>query len=213
MKKNKKGFTLIEVLLVIGIIAVLASIVIIAINPLRQLSATRNAQRAMNINAIHKALLQYTVAHGSLPTTMIGTSSMEICRSDATDCTGLLDLSVLSNNAEYMTAIPIDPSVSSLNGTGYMVYKTEAGRPVVYAPLAELGEVLNTSNNSSNTKCTPNCSGKACGDDGCGGTCGTCSGGTPYCNADGTACVVCLTDADCPESFGDCNNEGSCQPF
>ncbi|MDD4412491.1 MAG: type II secretion system protein [Patescibacteria group bacterium] len=197
--KTNKGFTLIEVLLVIGIIAILASVVIIAINPLRQLAAARNAQRAMNINAIHKALLQYTVAHGSLPTTMVGTSSMEICRSNATDCTGLLDLSVLSNNAEYLTALPTDPSVSSLNSTGYMAYKTVSGRPVVYAPLAELGEIINTSNNSSNVKCTPNCSGKICGNDGCGQTCSpnSCSGATPYCKADGTACVACNTNSDC----------------
>jgi uncharacterized protein affecting Mg2+/Co2+ transport len=28
-----------------------------------------------------------------------------------------------------------------------------------------------------NSTCTPNCSGKSCGDDGCGGTCGSCSSG------------------------------------
>lgn len=30
--------------------------------------------------------------------------------------------------------------------------------------------------------CTPNCAGKDCGDDGCGGTCGTCSGYNEYCD-------------------------------
>jgi len=40
-------------------------------------------------------------------------------------------------------------------------------------------------------KCTPQCSGKACGDDGCGSTCGTCAGGQ-----------VCQTGACCvPESL------------
>ena len=34
-KTNQKGFTLIEILIVIGIIAILATIVIVAINPAR----------------------------------------------------------------------------------------------------------------------------------------------------------------------------------
>ncbi|MHB8903612.1 MAG: hypothetical protein ACYC40_00720, partial [Patescibacteria group bacterium] len=33
--------------------------------------------------------------------------------------------------------------------------------------------------------CAPNCVGKTCGDNGCGGSCGTCSGGT-ICSASGT---------------------------
>lgn len=38
--------------------------------------------------------------------------------------------------------------------------------------------------------CTPSsCAGRVCGDDGCGGSCGTCSG-FERCNATGTACVA-----------------------
>jgi len=40
----------------------------------------------------------------------------------------------------------------------------------------------NGTNLGGGTTCTPNCSGKACGDDGCGGTCGTCPSGDT-CNA------------------------------
>ncbi len=43
--------------------------------------------------------------------------------------------------------------------------------------------------------CTPKCAGRACGDDGCGGTCGSCSNGA-LCNVAG-ACV-----ADCTKSCG-----------
>ena len=42
---KKKGFTLIEILVVIGIMAVLATIVIIAINPAKQFAQARNADR------------------------------------------------------------------------------------------------------------------------------------------------------------------------
>jgi hypothetical protein len=37
--------------------------------------------------------------------------------------------------------------------------------------------------------CVPNCSGRVCGDDGCGGSCGTCAA-NQVCRVDG-ACVSC----------------------
>src|ERR1700682_851650 len=57
-KKLTQGFTLIEILVVIGIIAVLAAIVIIAINPARQLAQARDSQRTSNTNSILNAIGQ-----------------------------------------------------------------------------------------------------------------------------------------------------------
>src|SRR6185369_905016 len=56
--QKREGFTLIEILVVIGIIAVLATIVIIAINPARQFSQARDTQRLSNANAILNAVGQ-----------------------------------------------------------------------------------------------------------------------------------------------------------
>src|SRR4030042_864409 len=60
MKKTKgqKGFTLIEILVVIGIIAILAAVVLIAINPAKQFAQARNSQRTSNVNAILNAIGQ-----------------------------------------------------------------------------------------------------------------------------------------------------------
>ena len=55
---QKKGFTLIEILVVIGLIAILAAIVLIAINPGRQFAQGRNSQRTSNVNAILNAVGQ-----------------------------------------------------------------------------------------------------------------------------------------------------------
>jgi len=51
--------------------------------------------------------------------------------------------------------------------------------------------------------CLPACTGKQCGDDGCGGSCGTCAAGTT-CIAGGCAPAVCDDTT--------CNGHGTCKP-
>lgn len=139
--KRQKGFTLIELLVVIGIIAILAAIVIIAINPARQFALARNAQRWSNVNTILNAAWQYGVDNqGTLPATITATAT-EICKTGATSCSGLVDLSVLTANGIYVVAMPNDPKGVSTNGTGYFI-STENGRVKVTAPSAELSEVI-----------------------------------------------------------------------
>ncbi|PIT94884.1 hypothetical protein COT98_01800 [Candidatus Falkowbacteria bacterium CG10_big_fil_rev_8_21_14_0_10_39_9] len=68
MSKIKQAFTLLEILLVVTAISLLAGIVILAINPTRQLSKTRNSQRYVDVNTINKAAYQYIIDKGSLRT-------------------------------------------------------------------------------------------------------------------------------------------------
>src|SRR5580700_5986831 len=106
---NQKGFTLIEVLLVVAIIAILAGIVILAVNPGKQLGDTRNAERRADVNTILNAVYQYSIDNqGNLPAS-ITTTATDICATGASSCTGLDDLSVLSLNGKYLVAIPGDP--------------------------------------------------------------------------------------------------------
>lgn len=134
--KNQKGFTLLEILLVVAAIAILAGIVILALNPVKQLADTRNAQRRVDVNTILNAVYQYTIDNkGTLPST-ITTTSTEVCKTGGT-CTGLIDLSVLTASEKYLTAMPIDPSSTSTNGTDYNILKTANGRITVTAPDAE----------------------------------------------------------------------------
>ena len=135
-KQTSSGFTLLEILLVVAAIAILAGIVILAINPTKQLADTRNAERHVDVNTILNAVYQYSIdTTGTLPTT-ITTTATEICKTGGT-CTGLIDLSVLTTNEKYLTAIPIDPASSSTDGVGYKINKTSNNRVTVSAPYAE----------------------------------------------------------------------------
>ena len=63
-----------------------------------------------------------------------------------------------------------------------------------------------TTSTTTTTLCVPDCVGKNCGPDGCGGICGTCGGPPEFCNAG--AC-----DLACEYSFlcdGGCPGGGSC---
>lgn len=134
--RAKKGFTLLEILLVVAAIAILAGIVIVAINPGKQLADTRNAQRRVDVNTILNATYQYAIDNkGSIPSSITATPT-EICKTLST-CTGI-DLSALTSNEQYLTAIPMDPSGGIIaNGTGYSIAKTANGRLTVTAPSAE----------------------------------------------------------------------------
>ena len=138
--RNQKGFTLIEILLVVAARAILAGIVIVAINPNKQLGDTRNAQRKSDVNKILNAVYQYSVdKNGALPTG-ITASSTEICASGVAACGPLVDLSVLV--PKYVVAMPAEPQAVTPNGVGYTIYKTAAGRISVSAQFPEQGMTI-----------------------------------------------------------------------
>src|SRR6266567_6890300 len=134
------GFTLLEVLLVVAIIAILAGIVIIAINPGKNLGDTRNSQRSADVNTIINGTYQYALDNNGTVPASVTTTSTEICATGAASCTGLIDLSVLTASGKYLVSIPKDPqcgSVCATNGVGYKINKDVNGRLVVTAPYAE----------------------------------------------------------------------------
>jgi len=146
-------------LLVVAIIAVLAGIVVVAINPGKQLATVRNTERSFNLNEIHKAMQQYFIDHYIYPAAT-PTTLTEICNTgnlpypSGIDCGTLIDLSPLVPT--YLTSIPVDPQGSTLsfinnfipkvyattNGTGYKVMKDTDNKIVLSASQAELGVMI-----------------------------------------------------------------------
>ena len=134
--RQVRGFTLLEILLVVASISILAGIVITAINPSKQLADTRNAQRRIDVNTILNAIYQYDIDNGIMPAT-ITTTSTAVCRTGGS-CATLIDLGVLTTNGTYLVAMPADPTTATVNSTGYNVSKSATtGRVTVNAPSAE----------------------------------------------------------------------------
>ena len=130
-KGTRKGFTLLEILLVIAAIGILAAIVLVAINPNRQIAQARNAQRRSDVNTIYKALEQYLIDNQSYPAGVDETPK-DICGTT----TGCVNLGVLVPN--YLAAIPTDPQ-----GGAYRVSKnSDNNRISVTAPSAELSQKI-----------------------------------------------------------------------
>lgn len=142
--QNKNGFTLLEILLVIAAIAILAGIVILALNPSKQLAEARNAQRQSDVNTLINAIYQYSIDNDgdvtglNIPTgsDCAGTATNEICKEGGT-CTSLVDVSALITDQTYLAGIPTDPQGESTNGAGYHVAQSTNGRITVCAPDAE----------------------------------------------------------------------------
>ncbi len=137
---HKKGFTLIEVLLVVAILSILAGIVVIAVNPGKQLGDSRNTQRRADVNTIINAVYQYSVDSGSIPAS-ITTTATDICVTGGT-CTGLIDLSVLTASGKYLVAMPKDPGTATANDTKYQISKDANNRVVVTSVSAENGATI-----------------------------------------------------------------------
>lgn len=133
---KKSGFTLIEILVVIGLIAILAAIVLIAINPARQFAQGRNAQRTSNVNAIlnaigqdiadNKGLFGGVCANAAAPIGMASTS----VKTSSGGTAG--ELGCLAPT--YIPTLPEDPTAFSGSDTGYDVSVNSIGRVMVCAP-------------------------------------------------------------------------------
>ena len=140
--QHKRGFTLIEILIVIGILAILAAIVIIAINPAKQFAQARNTQRQSGVTTILNAIGQrmadnegifqgaftaqgVTYTCGVLPVTATSTITGTMA-ADTVSETGSLGCLVPT----YIASLPADPNAPA---NTYAIKVQQNGRVMVCA--------------------------------------------------------------------------------
>jgi len=120
----KKGFTIVELLIVIVVIAVLAAISIVAYTGLQ--SRTRDAGRIQKIKDIAKAIELYKIDNGQYPAILDGNSIETACGSQ-TDNWGHCDRNKLLSDmiAPYMKLDPTSLS-DATQGTYTYYYTSQA---------------------------------------------------------------------------------------
>lgn len=131
-----RGFTLVELLVVVAILGILSTVLIVAVNPARQLAKARDSQRQSDLVGILSTILQYASEHGGdLPDTdgNPATSNFPAAATCIGTDVGCFDLAGSGETGDeivpvYIAEMPKDPRIvgTGLEGTdgntGYTIY-------------------------------------------------------------------------------------------
>lgn len=149
--KKYEAFSLIEILIVVALIIILATITIVAINPGKNFEDTRNAQRSSDVAAILNAVTQYTSEEGNSLSALDDAVTGTIPQCDVAGAeygaeigngTDMVDLTGEPLVEDYIVEMPLDPTDgvededTGTIETGYFICQTDGGRTQISAPAA-----------------------------------------------------------------------------
>lgn len=156
------GFSMVELLLSIAVIAILVDIVILAINPAHQIAKAYNVKRKLDIETIQNGFMQYALDHGgtiqSVPSPPVADCAIplapapprRLCTGDMTPVTcdfgepndgqGCVNASHIV--PLYMKEMPADPDDATGGNDDFQVDYTiqfyRQGKVVTYAPRTQI---------------------------------------------------------------------------
>ncbi len=145
--RKYEGFSLIEILIVVGLILILAAVTIVAINPAKHFQDTRNAERSADVSEILNAITQYTAEEGRTlrdldedptadPPLIIPTCDRDW--DEAGDINTVVDVGALV--PEYIVEIPRDPQATG-DLAGYRICEN-GGRVQILAQEEGTGDLI-----------------------------------------------------------------------
>jgi prepilin-type N-terminal cleavage/methylation domain-containing protein len=141
MKLKNRGFTLVELLVVIGIVGILLAITLVAINPARQFAQANNAKRSADVNAILNAITTLKIDNAGVYPSVVPSLTTTDTSLNSTNFVSLCSAVV----TDYIAELPLDPTYPGAAftdctsfETGYTV-REEDGRVTVTAPGAQEG--------------------------------------------------------------------------
>ena len=129
--RGNKGFTLIELIVVIGILSILAAGLLMILNPFNQFQKATDARRKSDLAQIQRALEVYYQDHGQYPS---NTSAYQM--SDPTLGTinwGQKWCTNSSCSGFYMNVVPQDPAYPA---STYVYYSPDGQHYYLYANLS-----------------------------------------------------------------------------
>lgn len=148
----RKGFTLLELLIVMAILAILASILLVVVKPQQIFAKARDTQRKSDLRNLAQAIEVYmsetttganltanfasanagclgnassTIYYstsGGVATAPTGFSTANLSSTNATDGTGWLPINFKSVASLNLNALPVDPSNTANNATQSLYY-------------------------------------------------------------------------------------------
>jgi len=140
VKISKRGFTLIELVIVIGILAILATVVVLVLNPAQLLAQARDSQRISDLTSVKSAIALY-MATANSPALTASTT----CTVIATTCNGNSN-PFAGGTITYTSST--DTGVLGAYGSGWVggvkFADTAGGSALSALPLDPLNSVVGT---------------------------------------------------------------------
>lgn len=158
-KKSFLGFTLIQMVITVAILAIIIGTVMYNEDPEKRIGKGRDAQRIVELDAITSAIANYQLEYHTLPPDLaiatLGIGEKRVlcssaasltCDNQTKDCVVVDDPNFLG---KHLPVLPVDPEKSSVTDTGYYVTRSDNNTGLVvgacenYDTTQEMLKVVN----------------------------------------------------------------------